>query len=73
MDSLTHRFKEFYTHSGLDNGSSHSGRKTYINNLIDNGVNVKIVSDLVGHQSISTTQHYFVVNDDIKRRVVDSL
>ena len=49
------------------------GRKTYINNLIDNGVNIKIVCDLVGHSNVSTTQHYFHSNDLIKRKVVESL
>ena len=30
VDSLTHRFKEFYTNSGIESGSSHSGRNTHL-------------------------------------------
>jgi len=38
--------------------SSHSFRQTLISNLATNGVNTKIIQNLIGHKSINTTYRY---------------
>ncbi|NDH68402.1 MAG: site-specific integrase, partial [Gammaproteobacteria bacterium] len=52
-------------------GSSHSGRRTFITTLANKGVSVRLLASLVRHQSISTTQRYIDVNDEMKRNAVE--
>ena len=41
--------------------SSHSGRRTFITNLISSGIDMKTVSTLAGHSSIQTTVDTYAV------------
>jgi integrase/recombinase XerD len=51
--------------------SSHSGRRTFITTLANKGVGVRVLAVLAGHSSITTTQAYIDVNDEIKRSAVE--
>ena len=60
--SLQRLFKNMYRAVGLDEMvSSHSGRRTYICNLISSGIDMKTVSTLAGHSSIQTTVDTYAV------------
>ena len=55
-------FKNMYKQVGLDDQvSSHSGRRTFISNLISQGIDLKLVSTLAGHSSIQTTVDTYAV------------
>jgi integrase/recombinase XerD len=60
-----------YKRAGINNASSHSGRRSFLTALANKGVNVHILASLAGHKSISITQRYIDVNDDIKRNAVE--
>ena len=60
-----------YRRAGIENASSHSGRRTFITQLANKGVSVRVLASLAGHRSIATTQRYIDVNDDMKRRAVE--
>ena len=51
-------FKALYDKAGIHGASSHSGRRTFITRLIDQGVGIKSVSFLAGHASTVTTSIY---------------
>jgi integrase/recombinase XerD len=51
-------FKRMYQWTGLDQASSHSGRRTFATSLIENGVDIKAVSSLMGHASVAMTARY---------------
>jgi integrase/recombinase XerD len=51
-------FKRMYRWAGLDQASSHSGRRTFATSLIEQGVDIKAVSSLMGHASVSMTARY---------------
>lgn len=70
-DTLTQVFKRFYREAGLENGSSHSGRRTFITNLANRGVSARVLQELAGHKHLSTTQRYIDVNDEIIRSAVE--
>tara|TARA_B100000686_G_C16428272_1_gene780726 strand:+ start:199 stop:822 length:624 start_codon:yes stop_codon:yes gene_type:complete len=60
--TLQRLFKNMYRGVGLDEMvSSHSGRRTYICNLISAGIDMKTVSTLAGHSSIQTTVDTYAV------------
>jgi integrase/recombinase XerD len=60
-----------YKRAGINNASSHSGRRTFITNLANKGVGVRVLASLAGHKSIAVTQQYIDTNDDIKRNAVE--
>lgn len=47
-----------YRRAGI-RASSHSGRRCFATNLIQNGADIYSVKELMGHTSIMTTQTYF--------------
>jgi len=70
-NTLCQHFHWLYQRAGLEGASSHSGRRTFITNLAAKGVGVRVLAALAGHRSISTTQAYIDVNDNMKREAVE--
>jgi len=70
-NTLTQFFHYLYKKAGVFGASSHSGRRTFITKLANQGVSVRVLASLAGHRNISTTQAYIDVNDDMKRRAVE--
>jgi integrase/recombinase XerD len=70
-NTLTQFFHYLYKRAGVFGASSHSGRRTFITNLANKGVGVRLLASLAGHRNISTTQAYIDVNDDMKRSAVE--
>jgi len=70
-NTLTQFFHYLYKRAGVYGASSHSGRRTFITNLANKGVGVRLLASLAGHRNISTTQAYIDVNDDMKRHAVE--
>jgi integrase/recombinase XerD len=70
-NTLTQFFHYLYKRAGVFGASSHSGRRTFITNLANKGVSVRVLASLAGHRNISTTQAYIDVNDDMKRKAVE--
>lgn len=70
-NTLAQHFHWLYRAAGVSGASSHSGRKTFLTSLASQGVSVFVLASLAGHRSISTTQRYVMVNDEVKRRAVE--
>lgn len=50
--------------------SPHSLRRSYATNLLNKNINIKIISNLLGHSSIETTSRYLLISlDDIKNNL----
>jgi len=64
-------FLTMYKRAGIENASSHSGRRTFITQLANKGVTVRVLASLEGHRLIATTQRYIDVNDEMKRSAVE--
>lgn len=72
-NTLCQTLNRIYASAGLEGATSHSGRRTFITTLASKGVGVRVLASLAGHRSISTTQRYIDVNDDMMRAAVDLL
>lgn len=70
-NSLVQVFGRFYRLAGLNNASSHSGRRTFLTGLAHKGVNVRVLAALAGHKNISTTQRYIEVGEHQLRAAVE--
>lgn len=70
-NTLCQHFYNLYRNAGIDGASSHSGRRSFITNLANKGVGVRVLMALAGHRNISTTQVYIDVNDSMQRAAVE--
>jgi len=63
--------KRLYENAHIKGASSHSTRPTFITNLANKGVNVRVIAELASHKSIQTTQRYIDTNDTMLSNAVD--
>lgn len=68
-NALQQVFSNLYKQAGIIGASSHSGRRTFATRLIENGVDIKAVSRLMGHRSISMTAKYVEDNPIRLKRI----
>jgi integrase/recombinase XerD len=73
--TLQRCIKDLFRKVGLDdNVSTHSMRRTFITNLFEDGINVKIISKLVGHKNIQTTMNtYYTVRNDVLKDITENV
>lgn len=64
-NTLCQHFKSLYEKAGVAGASSHSGRRTFITNLANKGVGVRVLMALAGHRQIATTQRYIDLNENM--------
>lgn len=62
--TIQNLFRHLFELANIQQASSHSGRRTYITKLAENGVAVPIIQKLARHSSLSTTQRYIEVSED---------
>lgn len=72
-NSLCQLLGRIYTNAGITGASSHSGRRWFITQLAHSGVSPKVIMTLAGHQSLTTTQRYIDVNDELLADAVNIL
>lgn len=70
-NALTQLLKRLYENAHIKGASSHSTRRTFITNLANKGVNVRVIAELASHKSIQTTQRYIDTNDTMLSNAVD--
>ena len=72
-NSVVQVFGRFYRLAGLENASSHSGRRSFLTGLAAKGVSVRVLAELAGHKNIATTQRYIEVGEHQLRSAVEML
>jgi integrase/recombinase XerD len=70
-DTLTHIVNALYAKARIDGGSSHSGRRTFITTLAEQGDSARVLQQLAGHTNLSTTQRYIDVKPSMLRAAVE--
>jgi len=53
--------------------SSHSGRKTFITQLSERGISVRVIQELARHENMTTTQRYIDVSVDKLKNTVETV
>jgi integrase/recombinase XerD len=71
--TIVNLFKRLYKMAGIDGASSHSGRRQFVTQLADQGINARLVQVLARHKHLSTTQRYIDVNENALRNAVELL
>ena len=70
---MTQHFYWLFKDAGVAGASSHSMRRSFITNLANKGIGVRVLASLAGHKSIAVTQKYIDVNDEMKRNAVEMI
>jgi integrase/recombinase XerD len=71
--TLAQHFHYMYKGAGIMGASSHSSRRSFITNLSEMGVSVRVLMDLAGHRSLAVTQKYIESNPKLMRSAVELL
>jgi integrase/recombinase XerD len=71
VQAIINLFAKLYADAGISGASSHSGRRTFITNLAERGVNPRLIQVLARHSCLSTTMRYIDVNDTKLSKAVE--
>lgn len=69
--TIVNLFQRLYRLAGIAGASSHSGRRQFVTELADKGVNARVVQALARHKHLSTTQRYIDLNESKLRKAVE--
>lgn len=65
--TLQTHLTKLYKQAGIKGGSSHSGRRTFANRVLEKTSDMDTVAQLLGNDSIDCTQRYLDVKPEILR------
>jgi len=71
ISNVTWRFRKYADKLGFHEITFHNLRDTYASWLVQNGLNLKIIQELLGHDSIQTTLIYAHLAPDSKFKVIE--
>ena len=69
--TIQYIFKQLYALANIPNATSHSGRRSFITELSEKGVSVRVIQELARHSSLQTTQRYIDVSVPKLKNAVD--
>lgn len=69
--TIVNLFSRFYALANVSGASSHSGRRQFLTELADKGVNVRVIQALARHKNMSTTQRYIDYNESKLRNAIE--
>lgn len=72
--TMQYRFKKFLEKAGIDNRTFHALRHTFATNCVENGMDVKALSEILGHSDVKITLNRYVhPTMDSKRKQIGAL
>lgn len=71
--TIQHLFKHLYELASIKQATSHSGRRSFITQLSENGIAVAVIQKLARHSSLAVTQRYIEVSDEKLRNAVNTV
>ncbi len=70
-DSLQSHLTSLYKKAGVPRGSSHSGRRTFANRILEKTGDIDVVKTLLGHADLDCTDRYLDINQGTIRRMFE--
>lgn len=69
--TVVNLFQTLYKAAGIAGASSHSGRRQFVTELADKGINARVIQALVRHKHLNTTMRYIDLNENKLRSAVE--
>lgn len=69
--TVVNLFQHLYGAAAIAGASSHSGRRQFVTELADKGVNARVVQALARHKHLNTTMRYIDLNENKMRAAVE--
>jgi integrase/recombinase XerD len=69
--TVVNLFQRLYKLAGIDGASSHSGRRQFVTELADKGVNARVVQALARHKNLNTTMLYIDLSENKLRAAIE--
>ena len=69
--TVVNLFQRLYKLAGIEGASSHSGRRQFVTELADKGINARVVQALARHKNLNTTMRYIDLNENKLRAAVE--
>jgi len=68
-NGISMAMRRLYKRAGVE-GSCYSGRRTAATNMVDRGINIRVIQDFLGHSSLATTAAYCQTTPRMLRNAV---
>jgi integrase/recombinase XerD len=69
--TVVNLFQTLYRAAGISGASSHSGRRQFVTELADKGINARVIQALARHKHLNTTMRYIDLNENKLRCAVE--
>lgn len=69
--TIVNLFQSLYKEAGVAGASSHSGRRQFVTELADKGINARVIQALARHKHLNTTMRYIDLNENKLRAAVE--
>jgi integrase/recombinase XerD len=69
--TVVNLFQRLYKLAHIAGASSHSGRRQFVTELADKGINARVVQALARHKNLNTTMRYIDLNENKLRAAVE--
>ncbi|MGG7646300.1 tyrosine-type recombinase/integrase [Rhodovulum sp. YNF3179] len=69
--TIVNLFQSLYRAAGISGASSHSGRRQFVTELADKGINARVIQALARHKHLNTTMRYIDLNENKLRSAVE--
>ena len=71
--TIINLFQVLYQAAGIAGASSHSGRRQFVTDLADKGINARVIQALARHKHLNTTMRYIDINENKMRAAIELL
>ena len=69
--TVVNLFQTLYKAAAISGASSHSGRRQFVTELADKGINARVIQALARHKHLNTTMRYIDLNENKLRSAVE--
>ena len=69
--TIVNLFQSLYKEAAITGASSHSGRRQFVTELADKGINARVIQALARHKHLNTTMRYIDLNENKLRSAVE--
>jgi integrase/recombinase XerD len=69
--TIVNLFQNLFKAAAIDGASSHSGRRQFVTELADKGINARVIQALARHKHLNTTMRYIDLNENKLRNAIE--